>query len=384
MKPNHQFSFLRNNAVSPDIAILTKLYLPILGREAVALYLYLLSFVDNGQKQHLFSQILNHLDFGLNILEESFERLAAIKLVDLYQTDDHYLVQLHPTLTAEEFFSHNVFSRLLEKKIGEAAAEALRPENPSGEKLAKPFMQVFGMEAEQPRAVRKANDFDLEYFKQRMAQDNLRFANEKEDVLELFAIAEQKKWTWYETYVLARETAVSQVISTKRMKQKLTQKPAEGQFSKQEQSIIQEAKRTSPMVFLAEIKKTRQAAITRTERKLLLDLAELGLLDEVINVVLLLTFNKVDSANLNEKYALKVANDFSYQKVTTAEDAVLKIRERNQQPQNRSAKSGQGSSKSNVPDWSQPDYKNETSAEKQAELEEQKRRLLAKLEGGGE
>ena len=384
MKPNHQFSFLRNNAVSPDIAILTKLYLPILGREAVTLYLYLLSFVDNGQKQHLFSQILNHLDFGLNILEESFERLAAIKLVDLYQTDDHYLVQLHPTLTAEEFFSHNVYSRLLEKKIGEAAADALRPENPSGEKLVKPFMQVFGMEAEQPRAVRKANDFDLEYFKQRMAQDNLRFANEKEDLLELFAIAEQKKWTWYETYVLARETAVSQVISTKRMKQKLAQKPAEGQFSKQEQSIIQEAKRISPMVFLAEIKKTRQAAITRTERKLLLDLAELGLLDEVINVILLLTFNKVDSANLNEKYALKVANDFSYQKVTTAEEAVLKIRERNQQPQNRPAKSGQGSRKSNVPDWSQPDYKNETSAEKQAELEEQKRRLLAKLEGGGE
>ena len=244
MKPNHQFSFLRNNAVSPDIAILTKLYLPILGREAVTLYLYLLSFGDNGQKKHLFSQILNHLDFGLNILEESFERLAAIKLVDLYQRDDHYLVQLHPTLTAEEFFSHNVYSRLLEKKIGEAAADALRPENPSGEKMVKPFMQVFGMEAEQPRAVRKANDFDLEYFKQRMAQDNLRFANEKEDLLELFAIAEQKKWTWYETYVLARETAVSQVISTKRMKQKLAQKPVEGQFSKQELSIIQEAKRT--------------------------------------------------------------------------------------------------------------------------------------------
>ena len=382
MKPNHQFSFLRNNAVSPDIAVLTKLYLPILGREAIALYLYLLSFGDNGQKQHLFSQILNHLDFGLNILEESFERLAAIKLVDLYQTDDHYLVQLHPTLTAEEFFSHNVYSRLLEKKIGEVAAEALRPENPSGEKLVKPFMQVFGMEAEQARAVRKANDFDLEYFKQRMAQDNLRFANEKEDLLELFAIAEQKKWTWYETYVLARETAVSQVISTKRMKQKLAQKPAEGQFSKQELSIIQEAKRTSPMVFLAEIKKTRQAAITRTERKLLLDLAELGLLDEVINVILLLTFNKVDSANLNEKYALKVANDFSYQKVTTAEEAVLKIRERNQQTNNRPAQVSSASAKSNVPIWSNPDYKDDTTPEQQAKLEEKRRKLLEKIRKG--
>ncbi|RSJ41632.1 DnaD domain protein [Streptococcus sanguinis] len=382
MKPNHQFSFLRNNAVSPDIAILTKLYLPILGREAVTLYLYLLSFGDNGQKQHLFSQILNHLDFGLNILEESFERLSAIKLVDLYQTDEHYLVQLHPTLTTEEFFSHNVYSRLLEKKIGEAAAEALRPENPSGEKLVKPFIQVFGMEAEQARAVRKANDFDLEYFKQRMAQDNLRFANEKEDLLELFAIAEQKKWTWYETYVLARETAVSQVISTKRMKQKLAQKPAEGQFSKQEQSIIQEAKRTSPMVFLAEIKKTRQAAITRTERKLLLDLAELGLLDEVINIVLLLTFNKVDSANLNEKYALKVANDFSYQKVTTAEEAVLKIRERNQQTNNRPAQVSSASAKSNVPIWSNPDYKDDTTPEQQAKLEEKRRKLLEKIRKG--
>ena len=138
------------------------------------------------------------------------------------------------------------------------------------------------------------------------------------------------------------------------------------------------------MVFLAEIKKTRQAAITRTERKLLLDLAELGLLDEVINVILLLTFNKVDSANLNEKYALKVANDFLYQRWRQLRKRVLRIREHNQQPQNRPAKSGQGSTKSNVPDWSQPDYKNETSAEKQAELEEQKRRLLAKLEGGGE
>ena len=92
----------------------------------------------------------------------------------------------------------------------------------------------------------------------------------------------------------------------------------------------------------------------------------------------------MDSANLNEKYALKVANDFSYQKVTTAEEAVLKIRERNQQTNNRPTQVSSVSTKSNVPNWSQPDYKNETSAEKQAELEEQKRRLLAKLEGGGE
>ena len=171
------------------------------------------------------------------------------------------------------------------------------------------------------------------------------------------------------------------------MRQKLTQEPQEkgkDEFTPQERAIIREAKNKTSRQFLAGIKKARKAVVTQSERQVISDLARLGLLDEVINVILLFTFNKVASANLNEKYALKVANDFSYQKVTTAEEAVLKIRERNQQSQNRPAKSGQGSTKSNVPDWSQPDYKNETSAEKQAELEEQKRRLLAKLEGGGE
>ncbi|MDK6390058.1 hypothetical protein, partial [Staphylococcus lugdunensis] len=78
--------------------------------------------------------------------------------------------------------------------------------------------------------------------KQLMARENLRFDNEKEDLLVLFAIAEKKNWTWYETYLLAKKTAVGHVISTKRMKQKLTQQPAASGFSNTEQTIIREAK----------------------------------------------------------------------------------------------------------------------------------------------
>ena len=74
-------------------------------------------------------------------------------------------------------------------------------------------------------------------------------------ICHLFAIAEQKNWTWYETYVLARETAISNVISVKRMKQKLAQKTLAGDFTQQEQSIIRAAKSKTPMLFLAEIKK---------------------------------------------------------------------------------------------------------------------------------
>ena len=81
-------------------------------------------------------------------------------------------------------------------------------------------------------------------------------------------------------------------------------------YSRQEETILREAKAKSSLQFLAEIKKARNATITQSERKTLSKLADLGLLDEVINIILLLTFNKTQSANLNEKYALKVGNGF--------------------------------------------------------------------------
>ena len=102
-------------------------------------------------------------------------------------------------------------------------------------------------------------------------------------------------------------------------------------YSRQEETILREAKAKSSLQFLAEIKKARNATITQSERKTLSKLADLGLLDEVINIILLLTFNKTQSANLNEKYALKVGNDFSYQGVNSAELAILKVRERQEQ-----------------------------------------------------
>ena len=385
MKPNDLFSFVKNNLVSHDTNNLIRLYLPIIGREAADLYLYCLAFWDNGQQAYLFGHILNHLNLGMETLKTGFERLSAMHLLELYQEDSAYQIKLFAPLSTDEFFQHHVYKRLLEKKIGEAAVESMLMSQPRGRLLSSKLSAVFEVEDDVSTVRQKQQDFDLAHFKQRMAQDNLRFADEKEDLLELFSIAEQKNWTWYEVYVLARETAVSQVISVNRMKQKLAQKTLAGDFTQQEQSIIRAAKSKTPMLFLAEIKKTRQATITQSERRILQELANLGLLDEVINIILLLTFNKVDSANLNEKYALKVANDFAYQKVTSAEEAVMKIRERNQQGQSRPAKASQPVIKSNVPDWSQPDYKNETSEQEQKEFDSYINKRLSELnEQGGD
>ena len=389
MKPNDRFSFLKNNRVSQDPTFLVQCYLPIIGQDALSLYLYTLAFWDDGQKEHLFASVLNHLNFGMDRLLKAFKILAAFNLVTLYQNGDSYKLAIHPTLSQSDFLRHTVYRTLLEKRIGDTAVSDLRQESAGGEALTVSLSQVFPeiedmtSHDEIPVRAKFTNDFDLDHFRQLMARDGLRFQDEQSDVLELFKIADEKKWTWFETYQLAKGTAVSQVISVKRMREKLAQQPVASDFSTKEATIIREAKSKTALQFLAEIKQTRNAGIIQAERDLLKQMADLGLLDEVINVVILLTFNKVDSANLNEKYAMKVANDYSYNKVRTAEEAVLRIREKNQKGQEQ--KTAQASqAKTNVPKWSNPEYKNMSSAKELEEMERQTLELLAKLDNGGE
>ena len=389
MKPNDRFSFLKNNRVSQDPTTLVQCYLPIIGQDALSLYLYTLAFWDDGQKEHLFAAILNHLNFGMDRLLKAFKILAAFNLVTLYQNGDGYKLVIHPTLSQSDFLRHTVYRTLLEKRIGDTAVSDLRQEAADGEALTVHLSQAFpeieelASHDETPVKADFKNDFDLEHFRQLMARDGLRFQDEQSDVLELFKIADEKKWTWFETYQLAKGTAVSQVISVKRMREKLAQESVSSDFSPQEATIIREAKSKTALQFLAGIKQTRNAGIIQAERDLLKQMADLGLLDEVINVVILLTFNKVDSANLNEKYAMKVANDYSYNKIRSAEEAVLRIREKNQKGQEqKSAKPSQA--KSNVPKWSNPEYKNETSEETRLELERKKKEMLDRLGKGGD
>ena len=389
MKPNDRFSFLKKNRVSQDPTSLVQCYLPIIGQDALSLYLYTLAFWDDGQKEHLFAAILNHLNFGMDRLLKAFKILSAFNLVTLYQKGDGYELAIHPTLSSSDFLRHTVYRTLLEKKIGEPAVSDLRQEQAGGEPLTVPLSQAFpeieelASHDEPPVKADFKNDFDLDHFRQLMARDGLRFQDEQSDVLELFKIADEKKWTWFETYQLAKGTAVSQIISVKRMREKIAQNPVSSDFSPQEATIIREAKSKTALQFLAGIKQTRNAGIIQAERDLLKQMADLGLLDEVINVVILLTCNKVDSANLNEKYAMKVANDYSYNKIRSAEEAVLRIREKSQkgqEPKNNKTKP----SKTNVPKWSNPDYKNETSEQTRLELERKKQEMLARLEKGGD
>lgn len=387
MRPNNTYSFAEKLTLSPDYASLSQCYQPIIGLEAFALYHYLCVTNDKGSGRYRFSYILNHLNFGMQVLEHSLDILSAMKLLSVYQKEEHITLVLRAPLSSQEFLQNALYRSLLAKKIGESAVEQMQIVLPASEyNVSKSFSDVFESDGQTAPLNPVKERFDLEAFKRTMSRNNLRFQDETTDVIGLYHLAEQENWTWLDAYQVAKATAVNQQISVKRMQEQVrsrqTARTNTGEFSSAEETIIRESKSLAPIDFLTAIKESKKAAVIASERQCLLELASLGLLDEVINVIVLYTFNKVDSANLNEKYALKLGNDFSYKEIRSAEVAVTALRE-GRKSSSVAHKSTKTEASSNVPTWSNPEYKNETSLEKQAELEEQKRKLLAKLDQGG-
>ncbi|HGN5649675.1 TPA: DnaD domain protein [Streptococcus pyogenes] len=386
MKPIDTFTYLKRNKVTLDSVTLIQLYFPIIGSDAVSIYQYFIHFFDDGLQRHKFSDILNHLQFGMKRFEDALAILTAMELVSVYQLSDTYLITLHQPLSRDLFFQHPAYSRLLEQKIGEVAVSELQVTVPSqARNISKRFSDIFGVQGDLTNVPQKPQkNFDLSSFQQLMVRDGLQFEDNQKDIISLYSIAEQYDMTWFDTYQIAKATAVNGKIRPERLLAKKNQsmaKPSKENFSQAEQIILREAKQDSALVFLEKIKKARRATITKDERILLQTLAKMNFLDDVINVMVLYTFNKTKSANLQKSYVLKMANDFAYQKVSTAEEAIVVLRAFTDRQSRRQSKVK--TSQSNVPKWSNPDYQETTSQEEQAKLDQFKQAALKRLENLG-
>ena len=105
------------------------------------------------------------------------------------------------------------------------------------------------------------------------------------------------------------------------------------------------------------------------------------LLTQKVSAELFLEAVKVAVANNVRKfnYISRILDNWIDQGIKTPEQAFQAQRDF-QARKNNKAMSANQKTGSNNPEWSNPDYKNETSPEKQAELERQKQELLKKLE----
>ena len=364
-----------------DSDSLSQLYHPVIGNHAVLLYEYLLAFFDDGIKRHKFSEILNHLQLSMQEVEEALAILTAVDLLVLYQTRDAYVLKLQPALNRETFLANAIYRRLLEQRIGDVAVAELDVVLPDGARdVSKKFSDIFSVDEtpKVPKIVSK-NHFDLDSFERLMLRDGLQFKDEKADVVKIYSLADKYNMNWFDTYQLAKSTAINGKISPQRMTVQLEQKKmannqTKEQFDAKEQVIIREAKQASAKEFLKKIKAPRRAVVTESERKVLEELANMSFLDEVINVMVLYTLNKTQSANINKPYIMKVANDFAYQKITTAEAAILKMRSFTKRNKEHKAKAKL--TKTNVPEWTAKEYKHVATAEEKEKLEELRRSML--------
>lgn len=381
MQADSRFYYRENNQLSPDWTSFAACYQPIIGQEATGVYHYLVSFFDDGKKAHTFYDVMGHLEMPLAVLEQAFDRLSALGLLDMYQLGDDYLLSLSAPLSREPFLDNPLYHSLLVGQLGEVAVDRLRLGTiPQGAvRVSKTFAQVFDNQGQAAAFPRLPKGFDLGHFKQQMAVNKLRFTNEQEDTIGLYRLAEIHGGTWLELFQLAKQTAVEGVISIKRLDQAIEAGTAsKPNLSRQEEGALKEYKRYKPLEFLTKIKHLKQAVVTQSERLCLQKMAELGLLDEVINVVIAYSLSKTDSASLTENYVLKVANDLSYRGIKTAEQAIAFLRS----PRTKSQKTA-ASQKDNVPEWSKEEVDLEPTPEERAQLEALRRHMQENEGQGG-
>lgn len=393
MRPIDKFTVKNADKTSFDAGVFVMFYQPIIGRDGFALYQLLRAFPN--QKGRL-SDLLNHLDYGLNDLINGFDQLSALHLLDIYEDHGELTLDLQSHLTPETFLADGLYKQLLVAKIGQPALEKLVRETEfSGQKISKKFSEVYRVaEIPETSVIASPTDtiLDLAAFKTAMQDQGVQFANETKDTLALYALADKFDLDWYQLFKIAETTKnADQTLNTANISRHLItqnqKQPRLLDFSKAEQALIRTAKSEKPEALLAQIKKRRfDGHPTQKEKQLLVRLSRDGVAPEIQNMLIIYFLEIRGYSNVSD-YIEEQANRWKKDQVTSAELAVKwlatyqrKQTEKVQQKTKSQQKAAPVGSK--TPDWYDPDYKNETSTDQQAELEKIRRQALDKMNGG--
>ena len=107
-----------------DRKILTDLYLPIIGADAVMLYFCLWSSLDNSQivsKDFSHQKLVSSLRMTINEIYDNRSKLEAIGLIKTLVKEgevNNYIYELYSPASATEFLSHPILNIVLYSNIG--------------------------------------------------------------------------------------------------------------------------------------------------------------------------------------------------------------------------------------------------------------------------
>ena len=133
----------------------------------------------------------------------------------------------------------------------------------------------------------------------------------------------------------------------------------------------------NPVALIVEEYQSRIAPLDGTQFELLKEFITLDGMEA--KVVLKAIGLAADNGKRNFSYIKAILTNWKKDGVLT----IAAVDERERQYRESKISNRQGQAKSNVPEWSQPNYVNTTSEEDKEELEKRKRELLERLENGG-
>ncbi|EHN59822.1 DnaD domain protein [Oenococcus kitaharae] len=347
---------------------LTTLYLPLIGSDALALYLQL---AVNDQQKGQLNDLLDRQNISLADFDNAKKKLEACGLLDSYLQGASLTFDVKLPLSEAAFFSDDLLVSFFYSLVGQETfsqlLEKTKQDNlsPRGLKSNANFYEAFGSlhlqnVPDQDRLSRakqvdqaplQAADFNFSLIEQNLKKYGV---SEQEVTKEHnFILAQHLIYGFNEEQLLGL-LAKSLLIDDKTIDhglffQQLNQyrqagqiqpigvlpsssRPAEDtiQLSADEQALIRAAKELRPYDFLGQLKADKGGIITSSEQKILQQLLDLGLAPEVINILIHQVLIGLESSNLPGPLSQAIADSFLQSKVKTAQDAVLSIKSRQQ------------------------------------------------------
>lgn len=375
MRAGDTFTIVNHGKTSFDAECFSALYLPIVERDAFALY-QLLRNARTGKISHF----LESLNLGISPFIEALDKLSALDLVRVFDNHPDLYFELVSPLSYENFLADEFYKRLLISRIGEArVAELSQVETPLGQNISRKFHEVYAVNFDRSfDQVVKSEKFDIGAFKALMTRQELHFTDENQDILTLYSLAEKFALNWYELFKIVEQTAnadksLNLTASMRQLSAKTQPIPTLSTFPKAFQDLIIASKSAQPADFLRQIKQQAGGFVSNDELKLLTTLSKQNLPTEVQNVLIHYILIQQKNPTLTSNFVNTVANDWLRQKIGTAEAAILRILERNQLAQEKTkAKAPAAKLVKKAPKWSNENYVERTSSAEQAEFERYK------------
>lgn len=186
--PVHGYKVTLSYSLTTDyLPSLIHLYQPLIGRDAISLYLTLLE-EKNIQEEEVFTHhmLMSQLNMPLNEIYEARKKLEAIGLLQTYKKELEetlcYRYELQPPFRPQYFFEDMMLSELLFRQIGESKFERLKQyytkqaqvEN-LGENITASFKDVFETVVPKDNDIER-NDVQEENLIQKEVSDEVDFS----------------------------------------------------------------------------------------------------------------------------------------------------------------------------------------------------------------